>query len=136
MARLTYDLPLELTKVVVFPEDLTDEILKEMAQRIKPAIEREARERLGDGITAKSFTIKKAKTNTQGVRYKDVAPTGTRPNGRKEKRKAEVAFLNEYGVPSKGMSARKFMEAAVEAEEDALKEIAQKAINKYIDKIF
>ena len=121
------------------PDELVKKILNRQADVVVRALEKSGHERLNvkgksQHITEKSFKKKNIKRDANGDRYKDVLPTGERPNGKnKTKRKAEVAFLNEHGVPSKRMVARQFIAAAIDAVEDELVKIAQEALEKYYD---
>lgn len=138
MARMSYKTP--EAKKSILTDDMADEILDEISRPVKSAIEREAAARLNEkgkstGITRDSFVIGPIKRSKDDVKYRDIEPKGLRPNGKKQKRKAEVAFVNEYGVPSKRMKARKFMEIAVFSQVSELQKIAQKVIDKYTDQM-
>lgn len=139
MARMSYSLSAGFIKENKITAGMAEEILQEQAQLAKRKIEESARKRLNvkgysEGITEESFQVKTVKVNRKGDHYLDIAPTGTRPNGKNgKKRKAEVAFLNEFGVPGKNMEAREFITIARDEMEDDLEKIAQKVIDRYLE---
>ena len=132
----------ELKFKEVVPGNIADKILERQAPVVKRAIEQKGRELLNqkgyseNNTTGRSFEENEVSTSTKGNRYISIRPVGTRPNGRKTKRKAEVAFLNEYGVPGKRIAARKFMERALESVQKELDEIAQEEIDRIANQIF
>lgn len=138
MARMSYSLSAGFIKENKITAGMAEEILQEQAQLAKRKIEESARKRLNvkgysEGITEESFSVKTVKVNRNGDYYLDIAPTGMRPNGKSgKKRKAEVAFLNEFGVPGKRMKAREFITIARDEMEDDLEKIAQKIIDRYL----
>ena len=120
------------------PDKLADRILEKQSPLVKAALEKKGAELLNqrgqseNNTTGRSFEEGQVKTSRKGNRYLNISPKGTRPNGRKTKRKAEVAFLNEYGVPGKRIEARRFIEAALDEIEERLLEIAQEEIDREI----
>lgn len=82
------------------------------------------------GSTIRSFKAAKPKKTNAGY-YLEIKPYGKNPGGA---RNAEVAFLNEYGVPSKRMAPRPFMQMARDRGEDTVGKIMEKHISESIDK--
>lgn len=59
-----------------------------------------------------------------------IYPQGSRPNGSKTKRNAEVAFINEFG--KKNQAPRPFMRDAAEKAADEAAEQEEKVLNDYL----
>lgn len=109
-----------------------DKILIRQAQIIVPVQVRNAQGMLDEkgfsvGITSRSIRAQSPK-DIKGSRGLYITFEGTRPNGRKSKRTAEVAFLNEYGIAGK-MSSRRFIQKSIEATAD---ECAEEAADIYV----
>ena len=103
------------------------------AKQREYAIERLGKQGRGEGITARSIKTKMEK----GRRSKDgrsavITFEGERPNGTKTKRNAEVAFINEYGCPGRGIPATHFVSDSVDDSIDdaaaAMREVRDKQI--------
>ena len=67
------------------------------------------------GETLRSITHGKMKRGKDGDRSMYVYPQGTNENG---DRNAEVAFINEYGAPARGIEPRPFIRTANESAAD------------------
>ncbi len=117
-----------------------DKILRRQAAIIIPAQEKNARSLLNErgqsvGITSRSIVAKNPTTASGGFRVLSITFRGTRPNGSKRKRTAEVAFLNEFGVASKGMNSRRFIEKSNEESADECAELAADLFVEYVDSL-
>ena len=82
------------------------------------------------GVTLASIKRGK-KRRTKDGRAVEVAPQGTNSRGT---RNAEVAFLNEYGVPSKKIAPRPFIRDANEECADEAVAAAEKVYDNYLNK--
>lgn len=76
------------------------------------------------GTMLQSFNIKPVKKTGDGY-ICEIVSTGKNPGGA---RNAEVAFLNEYGVPSKNMPPRPFMLRAKEKSEPQVVKIFEEEL--------
>ena len=106
------------------PTRVIDRMLTAEADIIEPKIEAGARTMLRrkyyTGTTAKSIYRKPPHNyKKNGQRQITLTFRGTRPNGKKRKRNAEVAFVNEYGAKNtwsgKKLQARPFVQRGIEA---------------------
>lgn len=107
----------------VIPTHVIDKMLTAEADVIQPKIQAGAtnklRGRYWTGKTASSI-YRKAPHNYRrnGQRQITLTFRGTRPNGRKRKRNAEVAFVNEYGATNlptgKKLRARPFIQEGID----------------------
>jgi hypothetical protein len=61
-----------------------------------------------------------------------IIPKGNRRSKRPGQRNAEVAFLAEYGQPTRGVSPRPFMRLAVAQSEGKAQDAAEKVYDEYI----
>lgn len=83
------------------------------------------------GVTLSSITHGKMKTAKDGGRIKYVGPQGVNENG---DRNAEVAFINEFGAPNRGIVARPFIRIANEAAADEAVAAAMEVYDDYLKK--
>lgn len=81
------------------------------------------------GITAQGITYDKKLKTTKDGKAIYVYPKGIRTDGNR-RRKAEVAFINEYG--KKGQPARPFIRVANEKAADAAAQAALKVYDNYL----
>lgn len=117
MARLS---TMELQDFEEIPDSVLDEMLVEGAEVVAEEQKKTAQSMLGGrgygtGLTASSVKVKKPKRR-KGGREISITFNGTRPNGRKSKRNAEVAFINEYGTSRQ--PAQQFIRIANETAAD------------------
>ena len=82
------------------------------------------------GMTLESIKRGK-KRKTKDGRAVDVAPQGKNARGN---RNAEVAYLNEYGVPGKNIAPRPFIRDANEECADEAVEKANQVFDNYLNK--
>ena len=121
------------------PLDVIDEMLTAEADIIEPMIEANAQTMLdgkySEGITARSLTRKAPETykgkNSSGQRQIALTFRGTRANGKKRKRNAEVAFINEYG--SRKTAARPFIQKAIDTGSEKAFDEAEKVFDKWLE---
>jgi len=104
-----------------------DNILVAQASIVVPEQIKNARSMLNEkgysvGITSQSVKAQSPK-NIKGSRGLYITFVGSRPNGRKSKRTAEVAYLNEFGISGR-MSSRGFIAKANESTADECAETA------------
>ena len=62
--------------------------------------------------------------------------TGTRQRGNTITRNAEIAYINEYGAPRRGISARPFISTAMAQGEDEIAAPADEIIGGWIEKTY
>lgn len=84
------------------------------------------------GISAKSVKKDRPQKSWYG-RSIAVYPQGTRKRGRKQVRNAEIAFINEYGAPKRGIAARPAIYTANEKAADEAAEAGEKVYHAYLD---
>ena len=137
MANMAYCFD-ELEKVLDalggIPDTVADEMLRAGAEVLRDAQEKSARRVLtgpySTGATAKAIKVGKLKLDKNGVKAIAVGPQGTRPDG---KRAAEVAFVNEYGVPDKHIAPRPFIRLANAQSEKAVEDAERAVLDRYLD---
>lgn len=111
------ELMLSMKEVAELSDSVADEMLQVSGKIVAAAQARKIRSVLGTrtGALAKAITVTpKLKTRKNGERYVTVYPKGTHhvnPNGTKVTNN-EVFFINEYGAPKKGISAKGVARAA------------------------
>lgn len=102
------------------PDSVIDEMLNAGADVIEKG-QKTVGERMGvhkTGVTLDSIQkSKKIKVRAAGGRTIDVYPGGINADGN---RNAEVAFINEYGAPGRGIPSRPFMRTANEEYADEM----------------
>lgn len=81
------------------------------------------------GVTLSSITRGKLKVTKEGGRVKYVYPRGVNDQGA---RNAEVAFVNEFGAPRRGIMPRPFILTANEEAADAAVEAAAQIYDSYL----
>lgn len=84
------------------------------------------------GISAQA--VKKGPVKQKGVgKAIHIYPQGTRKRGGKSVRNAEIAFIDEYGAPGRGIAARPAIAAANAKAEEAAVEAGAKVFDAYLD---
>lgn len=83
-------------------------------------------------ISAKSVKKDRPQKSWSG-RSVAIYPQGTRKRGRKRVRNAEIAFINEYGAPKRGIAARPAIYTANEKAADEAAEAGEKVYHAYLD---
>lgn len=121
-------------------DEEAERILNAMADAAEPVMRRNAeKDVIGlrgkwTGGTKKSIGRTKMKKRKDGGRAMYLYPQGERVRGKKQTktRNAEIGFLNEYGVPSKKMMARKWVEKTGEQAAAAVEAAVVKEIDRLI----
>ena len=127
----------------VIPTRVIDSMLTAEADVIEPKIEAGARTMLRGkyytGKTASSIYRKPPHNyKRNGQRQITLTFRGTRPNGKKKKRNAEVAFVNEYGATNtwsgKKLQARPFVQSGIESGKNDAFNRAEKIFDEWLKK--
>jgi len=118
------------------PDSVLDEMLKAGAEIVADEQRKTARSMLGEkgrgsGTTVRSIKVKSPKKSRGGGREISITFDGSRPNGKKTKRNAEVAFINEYGKP--GQRAKQFIRIANETATDSVTEVQEAIMGKWLE---
>lgn len=130
------DLMADFAELARLPDKVAEDILNAEADVIVPAQQEEIRKRWkgphSEGISAKS--VKKGKVKKQnGGHSLAVYPQGTRKRGKKSVRNGEIAFINEYGAPGRGIAARPAISTANKKKEKEAVEAGEKVYHAYLD---
>lgn len=140
MARLEFDgldsLMTDLDSLAHLPDRVAEDMLNAEADVLVPAQRAEIssrwRGKYSEGISAKSVKKSKMKTTKDG-RAVHIYPQGTRKRGKKRVRNAEIAFINEYGAPKRGIAPRPAIAAANAKAEPAAVDAGERVFNAYLD---
>ena len=140
MARLAFDgldsLMDDLDSLAHLPDRVVDVVLNAGADVRVPAQRAEIssrwRGKYSEGISAKSVKKSKVKKTKDGGAV-HIYPQGTRKRGKKRIRNAEVAFINEYGAPKRGIAPRPAIAAANAKAEQAAADAGERVFNAYLD---
>ena len=140
MARLAFDgldsLMDDLDSLAHLPDRVVEDVLNAGADVLVPAQRAEIssrwRGKFSEGISAKSVKKSKVKKTKDGGAV-HIYPQGTRKRGKKRIRNAEVAFINEYGAPKRGIAPRPAIAAANAKAEQAAAEAGERVFNAYLD---
>lgn len=126
----------DLAELARLPDGVVDDILNAEADVIADAqqseIQRQWRGPYSLGISARAIKKGKVKKNRDG-RSLSIYPQGTRKRGGKSTRNAEIAFINEYGAPGRGIAARPAIGTATAKNEQAAVEAGERAYHAYLD---
>lgn len=119
------------------PGHVIDDMLTAQADVIEPMIRKNGETMLkgkySKGDTIKSMKRKKPKLHkASGTKRLVITFDGTRRNGKKQKRNAEVAFVNEYGTHREN-SARPFIKKAVDEGANKALEAAADVYGEFLD---
>lgn len=119
------------------PDSVLDEMLIAGAEIVADEQRKTAKSMLGEkgrgrGITSNSIAVKKPQKSKNGGREISITFEGSRPNGNKTKRNAEVAFINEYG--KRGQPAKQFIRIANEASADRAAEAQASVYDSWLGK--
>ena len=135
MARFTSEGFNELSEffgnISDIPDDVTDEMLLAQADIVEKAqiAKGAAYGVMLTGVTLSSIKVGKI-VRSGGSKSIKIVPEGSNADGN---RNAEVAFLNEFGVPSKGMAARPFISDANEEAADPATDAAAQILFDWQD---
>ena len=129
----------DLDELAGLPDQVLEDVLNAEADVILPAQREEiARQWTGKysiGISAKSVKKGKVKKGQDGYSLA-IYPQGTRKRGKKDPktiRNAEIAFINEYGAPKRGIAARPAIGTATAKKEQEAVEAGEKVYHAYLD---
>lgn len=140
MARLEFDgldtLIADLDSLAHLPDRVVEDVLNAGADVLVPAQRAEIssrwRGKYSEGISAKS--VKKSGVNkTKDGMIIHIYPQGTRKRGKKNIRNAEIAFINEYGAPERGIVPRPAIASGNAKAERAAVEAGERVFNAYLD---
>lgn len=124
-------LMLDLEVIAELPDDVAEEMLTAEAEIVEKA-QIYAGMKMGvhrTGVTLSSIKRGKMKRGKDGIRTMYVSPQGINDRG---DRNAEVAFINEFGAPGRGIPARPFVKEGNELAADAAVEAAAKIHDKFL----
>lgn len=126
----------DLEALAGLPDSVADGILEAEADVIVQAqreeIGRQWKGPYSEGISAGAVKKGKVKEGRAG-RSITVSPQGSRKRGGKSVRNAEIAFINEYGAPGRGIAARPAIAAANAKAEEAAVQAGERIFNAYLD---
>lgn len=130
----------DLEALAGLPDSVVENILNAEADVIVQA-QREEIERQWNGPHSMGISAKAIKKDRKirGLgygrlyHYINVYPQGERKRGQKSVRNAEIAFINEYGAPGRGIAARPAIAAANAKAEEAAVEAGAKVFDAYLD---
>lgn len=126
----------DLEALAGLPDSVADGILGAEADVIVQAqreeIGRQWKGPYSEGISAGAVKKGKVKEGQAG-RSITVSPQGSRKRGGKSVRNAEIAFINEYGAPGRGIAARPAIAAANAKAEEAAVQAGERVFNAYLD---
>lgn len=135
MAKLSVtgldDLMLSLREIAAIPDNVAQAMLDSEAQVVEAA---QLAEGMSMGVyrtgqTLASIRRGKMKKGRDGSRVVYVTPTGTNDRG---ERNAAVAFINEYGVPSRKIPPRPFIATANEKAAGPAVAAAEKIYDEFL----
>lgn len=135
MAKLSVngldDLMLSLEEIAAIPDDVAAAMLDAEAQVVEEAQIAEGKTMgvYDTGQTLASIRRGRMKKGRDGTRQVYVTPQGTNDKG---ERNATVAFVNEYGVPSRGIPPRPFIATANEKAADPAVAEAEKIYDDFL----
>ena len=124
-------LMLDLAEIAELPDAVAEEMLEAEAEIVEEA-QIYTGMKMGvyrTGMTLSSIGHGKVKRSKNGEPVMYVFPMGINENG---DRNAEVAFINEFGAPKRGIPARPFIMTANEEAADAAVNAASEVYNKYL----
>ena len=127
----------DLRSLAGMPDSVVDGILNAEADVVVQAqreeIQRQWKGPHSMGISAQSIKKdNKIKRDGSGP-YINVYPQGTRKRGKERVRNAEIAFINEYGAPKRGIAARPAIKAAMRSKMEEISGAGEKVYNAYLD---
>lgn len=140
MARMEVDgadaLIEDLSQLAQMPYEVIDDILNAMADVVVPAQRKEIERRWSGphsmGISAEAIKKTGTKKELDGSSI-SVYPQGTRKRGKKRIRNGEIAFINEYGAPGRGIEARPAISISIEKAKEEIFAAGEKAYDAYLD---
>ena len=130
----------DLAALAELPDSVVEGILNAEADVVVPAQRSEIENRWSGpysmGISAKSIK-KDSKVRGLGdgrlYHHINIYPQGSRKRNGKDISNAEIAFINEYGAPTRGIAARPAISTATAKSEEQAVEAGEKVYNAYLD---
>lgn len=127
----------DLQSLASLPDRVVEDILNAeadvVAQAQREEIQRQWNGPYSMGISAQSIKKDDKMKRDDGGPYINVSPKGTRRRGRKSVRNAEIAFINEYGAPKRGIASRPaILDATTKAEAKAV-DAGERVYHAYLD---
>lgn len=140
MARMEVDgadaLIKDLNDLSRLPHEVVGGLLNAMADVVLPAqreeVERQWSGRYSMRISANSIKKTGIKKELDGSSV-SIYPQGTRTRGRQKIRNGEIAFMNEYGAPRRGIAARPAIGTATKKAEQEAVEAGERVYHAYLD---
>lgn len=132
----------DLATLASLPDSVIDDMLDAGADVIVEAqrseIQRQWRGPYSMDISAKAIVkdrkIRSSRTYYGSLeRYINVYPQGERKRGKQSTRNAEIAFINEYGAPQRGIEPRPALGDAVGKKEQEAVEAGERVYHAYLD---
>lgn len=125
-----------LDELAELPDQVLEDVLNAEADVILPAqreeIARQWKGKYSMGISAKSVKKGEVKKGRDGHSLA-IFPQGTRRRGETTTRNAEIAFINEYGAPKRGIAARPAITTATAKKEQEAVDAGEKVYHAYLD---
>lgn len=126
----------DLAALAELPDSVVEEMLNAEADVVVPAQRSEIESRwkgpYSTGISASSIKKGKVKKTPDGGDI-SIYPQGARRRNGKSVRNAEIAFINEYGAPGRGIAARPAISTATAKSEEQAVEAGEKVYHAYLD---
>lgn len=129
------DLLKDLDSIVDIPDEVLDDMLDAEADVVVRAQKEEiASQGLIDTGELQRSISRGRKYSKDFGRKVDIYPQGTRKNGKKEIKNAEVGFIHEFGAPREKIPAKNWMKKANERCADQAVGSAAKVYERYLEK--
>lgn len=145
MAHMTVDglgpLIDDLSELAALPDDVVADMLNAGADVLVQAQQKEVQQQWNGpysmGISSESIQKDRKIRTTKYIGVTghsiNVYPQGERKRGGKSVRNAEIAFINEYGAPKRGIAARPAIFTANEKAADEAVEAGERVYHAYLD---
>lgn len=145
MAHMTVDglgpLIDDLSELAALPDDVVADMLNAGADVLVQAQQKEVQQQWNGpysmGISSESIQKDRKVRTTKDIGVTghsiNVYPKGERKRGGKSVRNAEIAFINEYGAPKRGIAARPAIFTANEKAADEAVEAGERVYHAYLD---
>ena len=126
----------DLAALAALPDSVVEGILDAEADIIVAQQQHEVgsqwRGPYSEQLSAKSIKKGKVKKTRDG-RYITISPQGTRKRGGRSTRNAEIAFINEFGAPGRGIQARPAIDTANKKKEGEAVDAGERVYNAYLE---
>lgn len=125
-----------LAELALLPDNMAEDVLNAEADVLVPAQRAEIQARwrgpYSQGISAKA--VKKGSVKRSGNGHSiSICPKGSRKRGRKRVRNADIAFINEYGAPGRGIVPRPAIGTANARTEQRAVEAGERVYHTYLN---